>query len=221
MKRRTFALTAAAAAMPASLLTALSARAQTQAQAQAGKTYKELNPSVPTDAPAGQIEVIEFFSYICPFCRKFEPAFEAWIKTVPKDVAVRRVHVGWNMDGMKGGPLQRIYYSLEVLGQVNALQTKVYDALQAQNIRLNQPDVLFAWVAQHGIDRAKFEQAYQSFGVANQIQRADRATDAYKIDGTPGMGVGGRFSTDIGIAQGPGPMLKLVDTLLNQIRQGR
>jgi thiol:disulfide interchange protein DsbA len=215
MKRRTFALAAAAAVMPASFLTALPARAQ------AGKTYKELKTPVLMDTPAGQIEVIEFFSYVCPFCRKFEPDFEAWLKTVPKDVAVRRVHVGWNMDGAQGEPLQRIYYSLEALGQVDALQAKVFDAIQTQNIRLTQPDVLFAWVARQGVDRAKFEQAYKSFGVANQIQRANRATDAYQIEGTPGMGVGGRFSTDIGTAQGAQPMLRLVNTLIDQVRRSR
>lgn len=215
MKRRTFALAAATAAMPASFLAAL------PASAQAGKTYKEIKPPVSMDTPAGKIEVIEFFSYICPYCKKFEPDFETWIKTVPKDVAVRHVHVGWNMDGMQGEPLQRIYYSLEALGQVDALQAKVYDALQAKDIRLNQPDVLFAWVAQQGVDRARFEQAYKSFGVANQVQRANRATEAYQIEGTPGMGIGGRFSTDIGMAQGADQMLKLVDTLIAQIRQTR
>jgi thiol:disulfide interchange protein DsbA len=125
------------------------------------------------------------------------------------------------MDGMQGEPLQRIYYSLEALGQVDALQAKVYDALQAKNLRLNQPDVLFAWIAQQGVNRTKFEQAYKSFGVANQVQRANRATDAYQIEGTPGLGIGGRFSTDIGMAQGADAMLKLVDTLIAQVRQTR
>jgi thiol:disulfide interchange protein DsbA len=190
MKRRTFALTIATAAMPSAFLTALPAHAQ------GSKGYKEIQPPVPVDTPAGQIEVIEFFSYICPFCKNFEPTFEAWVKTVPKDVTVRRVHVGWNMDGMPGEPLQRIYYSLEALGQADALQTKVYTALQTEHKHLEQRDVLFAWVAQQGIDRPKFEQAYQSFGVANQIQRANRTTDAYKIEGTPSLGIGGRFSVD-------------------------
>ncbi|MDR2991064.1 MAG: thiol:disulfide interchange protein DsbA/DsbL [Burkholderiaceae bacterium] len=214
MKRRTFALAAAAAAVPAAFLTALPGRAQ------GNKGYKEIKPSVPVDVPAGQIEVIEFFSYICPFCKQFEPIFEAWIKTAPKDVAVRRVHVGWNMDGMKGEPLQLIYYSLEALGQAEALQAKVFTALQTEHKRLEQQDVLFAWVAQQGVDRAKFEQAYKSFGVANQIQRANRTTNAYQIEGTPSMGIGGRFSVDSG-AGGFDPMLKLTSTFIDRVRQNR
>ena len=215
MKRRTFTLAAATAAIPASLLATLPVRAQSGKQ-----SYKEIKPPAPVDTPAGRIEVLEFFSYVCPFCKNFEPPFEAWIKTAPKDVAVRRVHVGWNMDGMMGEPLQRIYYSLEALGLVDALQSKVFSAIQTEKKRLEQPDVLFAWAAQQGVDRAKFEQAYKSFGVANQIQRANRITNAYQIEGTPGMGVGGRFSTDIGMSQGAGPMLKLVDTLIDRMRRG-
>jgi thiol:disulfide interchange protein DsbA len=212
MKRRTFALAAAAAAMPASFL-ALPARAQ------AGKNYKELNPAVPVNTAAGQVEVIEFFSYICPFCKAFEPDFEAWIKTAPKDVVVRRIHVGWDLDGKPGAPLQRIYFALAALGQVDALQAKVFAAVQDQHKPLDQPEALFAWVAQQGVNRAKFEQAYKSFGVDNQMRRANSAQDAYQIEGTPGMGVGGRFSTDLGMARGSDPMLKLVDTLIERVRK--
>jgi thiol:disulfide interchange protein DsbA len=213
MKRRTFALAAAAAALPASFLAALPARAQS-----GNRGYKELKPPVPVDTPAGKIEVIEFFSYGCSHCMDFEPTFEAWIKTVPSDVAVRRVHVGW---GQQFEPLQRLYYALEALGQVDKLQTKAFAALQTQRRRLDQPDVALAWAAEQGVDRAKFQQAYNSFGVANQIKRANRTQDAYQIEGTPGMGIGGRYSTDAGAAGGFASMLKLVDTLVGQVRQGR
>lgn len=217
MKRRTFTL-AAAAALPASFLAALPAGAQS-----GSKPYREINPPIPVDTPPGQIEIIEFFSYVCPYCKRFEPAFEAWLKTTPKDVTVQRVHVGWNMDGFMGEPLQRIYYSLQALGQVDALQAKVFTALQTEHKHFEQSSVAFDWVAQQGVDRAKFEQAYNSFGVANQIQRAKRITDAYQIESTPSIGIAGRFVTDPGMGnnQGFAPMLKLVDTLIAQIRQNR
>jgi thiol:disulfide interchange protein DsbA len=212
MKRRTFVLTAATAALPASLLTALPVRAQDS------KGYRELKPPVPVDTPTGQIEVIEFFSYGCSHCKDFEPAFEAWAKAVPKDVVVRHVHVGWDK---QFEPLQRLYYSLEALGKVDAVQAKVYTALQTEHKRLDQPDVLFPWIAQQGVDRAKFEQAYKSFGVANQIQRATGIQNAYQIEGTPGLGIGGRFSTDSGLAHGFDAMLKLTDTLIDRIRKNQ
>ena len=216
MKRRTFALTAAAAALPASLLTAWPARAQ------GAKSYREINPAVDVEAPAGQVEVVEFFSYACPYCKQFEPMLEDWLKTAPKYVTLRRVHVGWNMDGFMAAPLQRIYYALLALGKVDAMQSKVFDALQTEHRHLEQTDVLFPWIATQGIDRAKFEQAYNSFGVANQVQRAATVTNAYQIESTPSMGVAGRFATDPGMAnQNFAGMIKTTSTLVEQVHGGK
>jgi thiol:disulfide interchange protein DsbA len=72
-----------------------------QAQARAfkeGTDYLELDKPAPTEAPAGKVEVVEFFWYSCPHCNAFEPQLEAWIKQVPKDVAVRRVPVSFRPD---------------------------------------------------------------------------------------------------------------------------
>ena len=55
-----------------------------------GKEYAVLPQTQPTDAK-GKIEVTEFFWYGCPHCFEFEPTLNAWVKTLPKDVAFRRV----------------------------------------------------------------------------------------------------------------------------------
>jgi thiol:disulfide interchange protein DsbA len=206
MKRRQFAL--AAAALPG--LLAL------PAQAQSGKGYVELNQPAPVDAPAGQVEVIEFFSYGCVHCFHFEPIFSAWKKNAPKDVAVHLVHVGFNSSFEA---LQRIYYSLEAMGKVDALHGKVFDALQVEHKRLDKPDELFAWVAGQGVDRAKFEQVYKSFGVAGKLLRAKQLQEAYAVEGTPAMGIAGRYYTDGTMSGGFDRMLKITDDLIAQTRK--
>ena len=40
--------------------------------------------------------VIEFFSYGCPHCYRFEPFVQAWLKTKPEDVSVLRVPVAFH-----------------------------------------------------------------------------------------------------------------------------
>ena len=106
MKRREFTVAAAVAALPG--LLALPAHAQSD------KTYKTLDPRAPVDAPPGQIEVVEFFSYGCSHCMHFEPIMDAWVKTLAKDVAFRRVHVGFQSSF---APLQKIFYTLEAMGK--------------------------------------------------------------------------------------------------------
>ena len=205
MKRREFALGAAAALLPG--LPAL---------AQSGKGYVELKQRAPVEAPAGQIEVIEFFSYGCSHCRNFEPIFKNWKKTAPKDVVVRMVHVGFQSSFE---PLQRIYYALEAMGKVDAVHGKVFDALQVERKRLDKPEVLFPWVAEQGVDRAKFEEAYKSFGVAGKLRRAVQLQEAYGVEGTPALGIAGRYYTDGSMAGGFDNMLRLTNTLVEQARK--
>lgn len=202
MNRREFALGATVAALPGFLAL--------PAYAQQGKGYVELNPKAPVDAPAGQVEVIEFFSYGCVHCMNFEPVFSAWKKTVAKNVLVRREHVGFQSSFE---PLQRIYYSLEALGEVDKLHAKVFEAFQKDRKRLDKPDVLFPWVAEQGVDRAKFEQAYKSFGVASKVRRAVQLQEAYKVEGTPALGIAGRYYTDGSMAGGFERMLQIANQL--------
>lgn len=209
MKRRQFAL--AAAALPGLLALPV--------QAQSDKGYLTLEQPAPVDAPAGQIEVIEFFSYGCPHCMHFEPVFNNWRKTVAKDVMVHQVHVGFN----KGfEPLQRIFYALEAMGRLDAMQAKVFDAMQNQRKRLDKPEVLMPWVAEQGLDRAKFEETYKSFGVDSKLRRAVQLQEAYKVQATPSMGIAGRYYTDPDTALGGGfdAMLKIVDELIAKARKG-
>ncbi len=206
MKRRDFTL--AAAALPA--------LAAWPALAQPGKTYAELSKRVPVDTPPGQIEVIEFFSYGCVHCKNFEPMFENWVKAAPKDVKVRLVHVGFDSNFE---PLQRIYYTLLAMNKVPSVHGKVFSALQDQNKPLNVPDKLFAWVGEQGLDVARFKATYQSFGVATQIRRAMQMQDLYRVEGTPALGIAGRYYTDGSMAGGFEQMIAIANTLIDKERK--
>lgn len=208
MKRREFALSATVLAAPALI--------SLPAHAQSGKGYVELKSRAPVNAPAGQVEVVEFFSYGCVHCMHFEPIFAAWKKAAPKDVSVRLEHVGFNSSFE---PLQRVYYALESMGKVDEVHAKVFDALQVKKIRLDKPDVLFPWIAEQGVDRAKFEAAYKSFGVATKVRRAVQLQEAYRVEGTPALGIAGKYYTDGSMAGGFERMIQLANNLIAQERK--
>jgi thiol:disulfide interchange protein DsbA len=213
MKRREFALAGTSAALAG--LIHLPARAQ-DAPFKEGADYLKLKTAAPVEAQPPQVEVIEFFSYVCPHCMHFEPEFEKWKSAVPKDVSVRLEHVGFNSSFE---PLQRIFYALQAVGKVDQLHTKVFSTLQVDHKRLDKPDVLFAWVAEQGVDRAKFEAAYNSFGVATRMRRAVQLQEAYQVEGTPALGIAGLYYTDGSMARGFDRMLKLTDELIAQQRK--
>ncbi len=159
MKRREFSLTAASAlAMGALSLPAV-------AQPREGKDYRKLAKPVATDAPAGKVEVIEFFWYSCGHCNAFEPTFAAWLKNAPKDLVVHRVPVAFNASFV---PQQKIYYALEGLGKTEEIHAKVFRAIHVDRLKLTKDDEIFDWMGKQGVDVAKFKEMYNSFTVSNQ-----------------------------------------------------
>ena len=186
MKRREFSLSAAAVAAGAVTLPAW-------AQPREGKDYRKLAKPVATDAPAGKVEVIEFFWYSCGHCNAFEPTFAAWLKNAPKDLVVHRVPVAFNASFV---PQQKIYYALEGLGKTEEIHAKVFRAIHVDRLKLTKDDEIFDWMGKQGVDVAKFKEAYNSFNTANMLRKATQLQDSYRVEGVPSMGVGGKYYTD-------------------------
>ena len=218
MKRREFSLSTASA-VAASALTlpmASSALAQTS-QFKEGKDYKRLEKPVAPDAPAGKVDVIEFFWYSCPHCNDFEPALDAWVKTASKDMAIRRVPVAFNASFI---PQQKLYYALEGMGKLDDVHVKVFRAIHVEKQKLAKDDEIFAWVGKQGLDVAKFKEIYNSFSVSNQVRRASQLQDAYGVEGVPSMGVAGKYYTDGTMAGSMQTVLQVVDHLVATARKG-
>ena len=215
MQRRAFSISAVtlAAATGVSVLPTL---VQAQARAfQSGSDYLTLDKPAPTEAPAGKIEVIEFFWYNCPHCNGFEPMFDAWAKKQAKDVSVRRVPIAFRPDFE---PQQRLYYVLESLGKVDELHKKVFLAIHVDKQPLNTADQIAAWVDKQGIPKAKFMELYNSFSVSTKARKATQLQDAYALDGVPALGINGRYFTSGTQAKTLERSLQVADALIAQSR---
>ena len=212
MKRREFSLSAATAAAASALALPVATPALAQArQFKEGKDYKRLDKPVAPDAPAGKVDVIEFFWYSCPHCNAFEPTLDAWIKAAPKDLSIRRVPVAFNASFI---PQQKLYYTLEGMGKLEELHAKVFRAVHVEKQKLAKDDEIFAWIAkQQGVDAAKFKEIYASFTVSNQVRRASQLQDAYGVEGVPSMGVAGKYYTDGTMAGSMQNVLQVVESL--------
>ncbi len=178
-----------------------------------GSEYLRLAKPVTTDSGAGKVEVLEFFSYGCIHCYNFEPQLAAWVKKQPANVVVRRTPVAFNESFV---PLQKLYYAIEAMGQIDALHEKVFRAIFVDKERLNSADTITAWAAKQGLDKAKFGELFNSFSVAGKAKRAAQLQDMYAVEGTPALGVGGRFYVP---GQGPRTLL-IADALIAELRKG-
>jgi len=210
MNRREFSRVTAGAVLATTPW--LTAQAQA-AKPVAGKDYQVLDQRAQVDAPAGKIEVVEFFSYMCPHCNAFEPTFAAWTKKAPKDVVVRRVPVHFlaNFE-----VLQRMYYAMEAMNLVEKLHANVFNAVHNEHRDFSKAPLAADWMASQGVDKAKFMEQFNSFTAATKATKATQLTNAYRVEGVPALGVAGRFLTD-GTAKG----LQVVEALVADIKAGR
>ena len=183
-----------------------------QAAPREGSEYRRLSRPAPVDVGPGQVEVLEFFSYSCIHCYRFEPLMKGWMQRQPREIVMRRVHVGFNA-GFE--PLQRLYYTLEALGKVEALHLKAFAAIHDERRHFNGLEPIADWAAGQGVDRQAFVQTYQSFGVSGKVKRALQLQDAYEVEAIPSLGIAGRF-----IVPGQAERtLSVADALIARVRQ--
>ena len=155
------------------------------------KDYKLITPPQQPES-AKKVEVIEFFSYACPHCADFEPALQRWLKRKPKDVEYRMYPMVFR-ESWKAPA--KLYYALEAMGLVEKYHEQVYDAIHKQNKELATDNQVKQWAASVGIDAAKFNQVYDSFGIDAKLQHSVAMGRAYGVQGTPAMAVNGKYYT--------------------------
>jgi len=196
---------------------ALAGRASSQEIRARQNIEYRLIPAQPVETGAN-IEVIDFFWYGCPYCNELQPALEEWIKKKPADVTVRRVPVilkdNW-------APHARIYYTLDLLGEVERLHLKVYHGYHVEELAMSKPDVMEQWASKNGIERRRWVDAYFSPEVDGRIARAFQATKRYDIQGTPSIVVDGRYLTSSSMTPTVRGMIPVLDDLVRLARQNR
>ncbi len=221
MQRREFSISGAGLAAAATFGSALTLATSAQAQGgppQEGSDYLLLDKQAPTEAPAGKIEVVEFFWYACPHCNRFEPQLEEWVKKLPKDVSFRRAPVSFRPDFE---PQQRLYFVLEAMGKVEELHKKVFYAIHVEKQLLNTADLVTAWAEKQGINKAKFVETYNSFPVVTKARKSTQLQDAYKVDGVPSLGIAGRFYTSGTLAKSMERALVVTDYAITLARKSK
>ena len=178
------------ALMTAGLSLCLIAAAQA-AQLTAGKDYTLVRPPQPTDS-GSKVEVLEFFWYGCPHCSNLQPSLEAWLKHKPAAVEFRRVPAVFQESWI---PLTRAYYTIEAMGLVDKLHQEMFATLHKKRVRLQDANAIFDWAASKGVDRKKFADTYNSFGVNGRAQRSIELTRKFDIPGTPALVIDGKYLT--------------------------
>jgi thiol:disulfide interchange protein DsbA len=139
----------------------------------------------------GKIEVMEFFSWGCPHCYEFYPKLSRWLSTLPKDASFKRVPVGLGHPEWEA--LAKAYYALQSTGDVDRLNSQIFEDIHKNHVWLYDEQSITAWVAKHGVDVAKFSAAFRSFGVNTSEAQAEQKSVDYRIPGAPAVTIAGKY----------------------------
>jgi thiol:disulfide interchange protein DsbA len=160
------------------------------APATEGTEYRKIDPPQHTESP-GRIEVLEFFSYGCPHCNEFYPLVTAWAAKLPKDVVFKRVAAGLGRTAWTN--LAKTYYALVTTGDMARVDAQLFHAIHEEHAPLFDEKAISQWVAKHGVDAAKFNTAFESFGVNTKANQAEDMVENYKVDGVPTLTIDGKY----------------------------
>jgi len=186
------------------------------ADPQMGKDFDRTVQAINTDSP-NKIEVIELFWYGCGHCYQMEAPLNAWVKKLPADVVFKRVpglpHQAW-------APMAKTYYAMETLGVLEKLHSQLFDAIHKQrSLKPNDEKAAIDWVTkQSGLDRKKVEDAFNSFSMNTNLNRASNIFRASGASGVPSLIINGQFITSSTMAGNNDAALKTADYIIANIR---
>jgi thiol:disulfide interchange protein DsbA len=157
-----------------------------------GVEYVTLAQPQPVQATGKKVEVIEFFMYHCPHCNALEPQLEQWVKKQGDNILFKRVHLP---SSGPNDPEAHLHLTLEALGKAEEFQPKVFKAWHVDRLRLNTDAAIIDWASKNGLDRNKFLDAWNSFGVTTKLRRLPQITSDYKVDSVPTIVIDGKYQT--------------------------
>lgn len=142
------------------------------------------------DAADTTVEVVEFFSYMCPHCYTFEPFIEPWKDKLADKVEFSRVpvvfHPSWE-------PFARAYYAAQVLDILDQSHLPMFKALHEQRRQFSGFEDLAEFYSEFGIDAAQFESTAQSFPVATRLRMGNANMGKWGVRSTPTLVIDGKW----------------------------
>jgi thiol:disulfide interchange protein DsbA len=97
----------------------------------------------------------------------------------------------------------------------------VFETIHKNGNRIFDDKSIAEWASSQGVDARKFADAYNSFGVASKVKRAEQMVEPYKISSVPAMTVDGKYlvtGKDIG---GLADLLPLTNRVIDKARGER
>ncbi len=186
-----------------------------------GTNFTAYPVAQPVSTPPGQVEVVEGFWYGCQHCYSLEPRVDAWNKSKPAWITLKRLPVIWNEVTREDA---RMFLTIESLGLTDTLHGEVFREIHANGrpltvVRGGRVDPAATekrareFLMAHGVSADDFAKHYRSFSTENRLRQIENLSRRYMLDHTPMMVVQGKYLTDASMAGGQDELFELVSDL--------
>jgi protein-disulfide isomerase len=184
-RRQTLRLLGASAVMLGLGIAPGSALGQSDDEAVLTEALVLRDPDIPAAGNAeGDITIVEYFDYQCPYCRKIEPELR---QVVQDDGKVRLVLKDWPILG----PVSVIAARMALASKFQQKYVQAHEALIGVNSKLTEPRIgeLLAG-AGIDVDRAAHDLATNAKAIDAILARNNDQASAFGFRGTPSFIVG-------------------------------
>ncbi len=187
-----------------------------------GTNFTAYPVAQPVSTPPGSVEIVEGFWYGCGACYALEPQLEAWEKTKPDWIKLKRLPVIWNEVTREDA---RLFFTIEALGLLDKLHADVFRRIHAPNgrpftiIRNGRIDEAATekaareFLMANGVSAEDFARQYRTFSTENKLRQAETMSRRYQIVHTPMIVVQGKYLTDVSMAGGHDQLFQLINDL--------
>ena len=117
--------------------------------------------------------------------------------------------------GRSWEPYAKAYFVGLNLGVLEQTHQAMYDAIHIDERKMTNRQALAAFFTEHGVSKADFDSAYDSFDLQNKIRQGNRLAAQSQITGVPSMLVNGKYMVNATLAGSSEGMLAVVDYLVD------
>ncbi|MDP2561021.1 thiol:disulfide interchange protein DsbA/DsbL [Psychrobium sp. 1_MG-2023] len=153
-----------------------------------GTHYTVVSKSSPTKSP----EIVEFFSFLCPACYRFEPLVADLKKNIPSNVKFNKSHVDF-LGGDTGKALSRAFAVASLLKVEDTINPAIFNAVHVQRRNYANLDQLRQLFIDNGVSAKKFDGAVKSFMINAKVSKMANNTQKFAINGVPTFIINGKY----------------------------
>lgn len=165
-------------------------------------------------APAGKVNVTEFFSYGCPWCYRLDTPLNLWVKQHEHQINFSRVPVVFHKEWET---YAKAFYTLQQLHLESQLSPALFKAIAEKPQAYTQDDTMIALLTAQGVDKATATSAFtHSLTLEMALKEGNLSMARYYINAVPAFVVNGMYKTDLQMAKNQTRLFEILDFLITE-----